>query len=484
MRISRFLSQGFLFQGSLMLLLTLSSVAPVQAEELYPYIQTFRISAYYSPCEGQVRYATGSYEGDIRLNGNGTNGADGTQVYPGMIAAPKTYAFATKMSIPGIGITAVHDRGGAIVPAGERGQSYDRLDVWMGWCDDGLNRALNWGLRTVDVTVYGIDDSIQESVYLEGFIDFEQAVSTVVKQVIVAPELFPDDLWYLSSGEDVQRLQTYLKELGFYAGEISGYYGEETREAVYQFQLAQGIVSSWDDFGAGHTGVNTRAMLDLAVSKLREEEEAESLQKVQQGLLLLPYHPDLDRNRTTFVSDLTLGASGDDVRRLQEELRTLGYLRMDPTGYYGEMTEHAVFKFQQKQGLIAVREDLGAGVFGPKTRGAMNRIVESRTHELSLIAYQREQHANATVASTPGTESGTFTRVLAFGDHGAEVKALQSLLKQLGHFQGAFVTEFYGEQTQAAVLAFQLANGLVSSESDAGAGQVTEATLALLNTLS
>ena len=68
------------------------------------YQQTFIISAYYSPIPGQAKYVTGSYEGDIRLNGSGVNSADGTPVYPGMIAAPSTYAFGTKMNIPGIGI--------------------------------------------------------------------------------------------------------------------------------------------------------------------------------------------------------------------------------------------------------------------------------------------------------------------------------------------------------------------------------------------
>ena len=141
----------------------------------YPYDQTFAITAYYSPLPCQDRYVTGSYEGDIRLNGSGVNSADGTPVYPGMIAAPKNYAFGTKMYIPGIGIVAVHDRGGAIVTAGNRGQYHDRLDIWMGYGDPGLQRALEWGKRTVDVTVYGITDSVVEDVYLGDYDPAEKA---------------------------------------------------------------------------------------------------------------------------------------------------------------------------------------------------------------------------------------------------------------------------------------------------------------------
>ncbi|MCC6643813.1 hypothetical protein IT411_03620, partial [Candidatus Peregrinibacteria bacterium] len=92
------------------------SADPVTAEptvQIFPYEETFTITAYYSPIEGPKRYIRGSLEADKKLNGNGTNGADGTPVYPGMIAAPKSIPFGTKMMIPGIGTVAVHDRGGA-----------------------------------------------------------------------------------------------------------------------------------------------------------------------------------------------------------------------------------------------------------------------------------------------------------------------------------------------------------------------------------
>lgn len=56
-------------------------------------------TAYYSPLPGQSYYLRGSYEADVRLNGNGTHGASGREVFPGMLAAPKTYEFGTKIYI-------------------------------------------------------------------------------------------------------------------------------------------------------------------------------------------------------------------------------------------------------------------------------------------------------------------------------------------------------------------------------------------------
>ncbi len=39
-----------------------------------------------------------------------------------------------------------------------------------------------------------------------------------------------------SKGEEVKKVQTFLKDLGFYAGEVNGLYGKTTKEAVKKFQ--------------------------------------------------------------------------------------------------------------------------------------------------------------------------------------------------------------------------------------------------------
>lgn len=56
-------------------------------------VRTFIVTAYYSPLPDQDHYLMGSYEADLRLNGNGTHGASGRPVYVGMLAAPKHYEF-------------------------------------------------------------------------------------------------------------------------------------------------------------------------------------------------------------------------------------------------------------------------------------------------------------------------------------------------------------------------------------------------------
>lgn len=76
--------------------------------------KTFIATAYYTPLPGQNSYYRGSYEADKELNGEGIQASDGTPVFVGMIAAPKNYAFGTKIAIDGLGVVSVHDRGGSI----------------------------------------------------------------------------------------------------------------------------------------------------------------------------------------------------------------------------------------------------------------------------------------------------------------------------------------------------------------------------------
>ena len=268
-----------------------SNTSPSQISTSYPYTQTFLISAYYSPLPGQEKYATDSYENDIRLNGSGVHGADGTNVYPGMVAAPGIYPFGTKMKIPGIGTVAVHDRGGAIVESGERENIYDRLDIWMGYGDAGLQRALNWGKRSKEVTVYGVNSTIKEKIELVGYSENEKYITKKTPKA-----------------EPIQ-------------------------------------------------------------SKILFEKSEAPIPQIEQNT---------PSPKKVFTTNLQLGDSGADVTELQKELQKINLLGIEPTGYYGEVTAHAVFKFQQKHELVSDENSVGAGVFGPQTQNLLNNLVAER----------------------------------------------------------------------------------------------------------
>ncbi|MBI2464186.1 peptidoglycan-binding protein [Candidatus Peregrinibacteria bacterium] len=435
----------------------------------FPYKKVYIISAYYSPLLNQESYVTGTYEGDIRLNGDGVLSADNTYVYPGMIAAPSSIPFDTKIEIPGLGIGAVHDRGGAILSKDESGDFHDRLDVWMGFGDDGLSSALDWGRRTLEVTIYGLDDSVEENFHLD---------------------TISSGLGIGSEGTAVSELQSNLQSLG-YSVKVSGLFDESTKNAVLQFQQDRSILKFESELGAGYFGPTTHVVMERALHEKRfdipslsdEKNIDESQNTGEQSTLsentnfiknsdvpkitdkaeadLFALYPDLFEDAVGFDGAISLGDSGEKVRLLQEELRKLGYLRIEPTGYFGPTTEHAVSKFQQALGIIQAETDRGAGTIGPKTREVINTLLGERRKSKRSIALKRSERTNRFLVQND----------LSFGDSGSEVGNLQIMLKKLGFFQ-LEPTQYYGQETKNAVIQFQLANAIVIASDDIGAGRV------------
>ncbi|MBI2086890.1 MAG: peptidoglycan-binding protein [Candidatus Zambryskibacteria bacterium] len=65
---------------------------------------------------------------------------------------------------------------------------------------------------------------------------------------------------------------------------------------------------------------------------------------------------------------LAKGATGDDVKQLQEFLKTIPgvYPEGLVTGYFGPLTEQAVRRLQEKEGIEAI------GIVGPRTEQPPN----------------------------------------------------------------------------------------------------------------
>lgn len=371
----------------------------------FPYTKTFIISAYYSPLPCQQHYNTGSYASEIALNGNGTNGADGTQVAPGMIAAPRSYPFGTKMDIPGIGIVAVHDRGGAIVSTDAGKFNYDRLDIWMGYGDKGLDRAMSWGKKTVDVEVYGVNTAIAEQVNLGDY---------------VASESTPNDCSLVVAA-------------------------------------------------AENTAKKTNQPATLSSVKKKVSKPVSTVKTV-----------------AFLINDLKPGDKNDNVKALQQELKKLNLFRADISGFYGDTTQHAVFKFQQIQGLVEDENSEFAGVFGPKTRKYLNTFVAASSYTETRVAAATDNYQKIALARSEADKpKKTLISVeLKYGMRGPAVASLQKFLKDKGFLDSNLITQYYGPVTQDAVIEFQKAHKLITTPSDTGAGYVGPATLELINALS
>ena len=108
-------------------------------------------------------------------------------------------------------------------------------------------------------------------------------------------------LQYGDHGDDVLALQTRLKDLQYYSGNLSGRYREGTRKAVETFQA---------DFGLDQTGVADLRTLSILFS--------------------MTHRP------------LRFGSTGTDVKQLQTQLTELGYYKGKISGNFLESTQKAV----------------------------------------------------------------------------------------------------------------------------------------------
>ncbi len=126
-------------------------------------------------------------------------------------------------------------------------------------------------------------------------------------------------------GDAVLKMQQNLKNLGFFPGEVTGYFGAQTEQALMDFQRSRGLNA---DGVAGSATLNV-LLTSTAVS-----------------------------GGSTVVR---LGDKGSSVSELQLMLKNTGYYTGPVDGDYGEGTKSAVMAMQSANGLTP------DGVAGTKT---------------------------------------------------------------------------------------------------------------------
>lgn len=84
-----------------------------------------------------------------------------------------------------------------------------------------------------------------------------------------------------------------------------------------------------------------------------------------------------ERPSYRFTRPLAYGARGADVTALQQFLKSEGadiYPEGIVSGWFGQLTKKAIARWQVRQGIVPSLSDAYAGVFGPKTRAAVNAL--------------------------------------------------------------------------------------------------------------
>lgn len=230
-------------------------------------------------------------------------------------------------------------------------------------------------------------------------------------------DTFSDTYKYGDRGNEVKLIQKALSNDGTFSNdEITDYFGEKTKEAVYDFQVKYGLGAD------GIIGKNT--LLKMEELKLFPVLHLESYKE---------------------------GMEHDDILVLQKALDEAGFFdNKEYTSYFGTKTEKAVMAFQRENGLVI------DGIAGSGTIGTM---VEKGL----LVTDYVIKEGNAAIGNL------SFN-VYKKGDQSPDVKVLQQALASEVQFDFEEFTTYYGGITEEAVKKFQNKYGM---EEDGVCGQAT-----------
>jgi peptidoglycan hydrolase-like protein with peptidoglycan-binding domain len=226
-----------------------------------------------------------------------------------------------------------------------------------------------------------------------------------------------------ASGTGVRELQEALLRAGIpVPGGADGVFGPATRQALVSFQQSKGIAPS------GAVDAATAAALGLATPA--------PAAGTSNGA----------SNGAGGLVGLSLGASGEGVRRIQQALNDVGvYVPGGIDGQFGTGTRTAISNFQRWNGLT---------VTGTVTQAVVKALGLTGTSTPAPATPAKQG-----VASAPTVASASGYVGLARGARGDLVAALQKALLARGVPVPGGADGVFGPATDTALRQFQRANG-------------------------
>lgn len=452
----------------------------------------YLVSAYYSPLEWQEFYLHGTYEDEVKMNGAGKTTASGQPVRIGVVAAPREKPYNTRVHIKQtISIKwapysldfhgTILDRGGAIHSASR----LPRLDIYMGRGQEGLCRAINFGVQTVYVE-FDNNLTIPDSTSFDGVsADCKNPNNETVPLASGTKTAFDPFTMPIGAGSDIENIkavQKLLTRVSAYTGAINGTYNEALTEAIFRFQKANGIVKEKTDDGAGTYGPKTRAMLKALLSG--------ELNKTNNTTLVnnTATTPTTDNTDTTTTPTTNLEPSQTtsdigDVRELQTQLKDLGYFKFEVDGIYNKRLVDSLYAFQLEKKIVTGEEDPGAGYYGPVTKSTLAesyKSYEERKEQIASLETDLET-AKDVLNKSRDKKKLEFTNTLKkiptakLKQIHPEIRTLQKILKQVGYLDHKD-TAIFGELTKAALIKYQLELKVIDSAASPYAGVLGDQT--------
>jgi|GEM_PF-780247 len=225
--------------------------------------------------------------------------------------------------------------------------------------------------------------------------------------------IFTIDLGEGMQGSAIYELQSRLKDDGYFTHGLTNYFGPITKAATQKFQRANNIAPT------GVLGFQSRAILNN--------------------------DPVSNSGKLRLEKELFEGMEGEVIKQVQLKLETLGHFNAEINGVFDGVLREAVRSYQIKNSLPPT------GYVSYSTWNSLN------------TSYRTAPKPTTTQVNTGIAGAYTFTKPLSIGSRGEEVKMLQGVLQDLGHFSlNVSRTGYFGPITHRAVAEFQTSKGIES----------------------
>jgi len=416
----------------------------------------FIVTAYYSPLPNQKFYLKGNYEAEKRLNWEWIRWASWKNVFSGMLAAPKWYKFGTKIYLEWLWVWEVSDRWWAIVHAWNRWYNYDRIDLWVGYGDEGLKRALYWWKRKIKWKILPSNSKIT--------IDYKKIPSPTwaTKWLKKISNIFNIPLWINSNPNQIKELQKFLQKIGLYKGKINWIYNNEVIDIIYNFQIENKLIKPGQLYWAWYWWYKTR------------------------NLFLKKYlNWDFDSNKNIITTknipqkyDIFSKPlkTIDDTKKLQKILKQLNLYSWEIDGSYSNI-KNIILNFQLENNIIKSKNELGAWYFWPKTRAKLKEKYNEyqKQEELKKQEEKRKKELEEKFKQLQELSLKQAKKEISniwtpkFWEVSPRVRELQKKLKILGYFNYKDTAIFWNI-TKQSIIKYQLDKKIIKSKNELGAG--------------
>jgi peptidoglycan hydrolase-like protein with peptidoglycan-binding domain len=442
------------------------------------------VTAYYSPKSGQAFYYKDTYEAEKTLNWEWMYWASGKWVFNGMLAAPSSYDFGGLLYFPSLGgIGEIADRWGAIVHAGEKWHSYDRIDVWMWTGELGLVKALTFGKQTI--TGYYCNAQTVKSKWIKAKIWFKLDTIPVLKYFFDS-SLFIQELKYGREDIWVYKLQEYLVKFG-YMSKKTGVFWSETKNALCKYQITRWLSTQkycWT-FGSRTRyfmkneaknkwflpDLNETTTIDDLIYYAKNHKFNEEWMAKNEEWNLKNEEP-AKKIDNYFSEPYKNGTVNEKIGNLQDMLRHYGFYKWELTNTYDRKTVQAVYDFQIAAGILKKDDTQNSAKWWmwPSTR---NKLNEKRAefqwkikNEEGIINNEglriKNEEWNLKNEGPAKKITNYFSEPYKNGTVNEKIGDLQDMLRYYWFYKWE-LTNTYDKKTVQAVYDFQVAAGILKA---------------------